>query len=399
MCRVASLFALLGALILVPVAGARASSLPAGFVGVNLDGPMWPTPAPGIDLADQFAAMERAGVEQVRVVFDWAAMQPYGAMRQVPALERGDYVDEGGIPTDFTQTDMLVGLAARYGIRLMPTVLYAPSWDSTRAPDGSIGRPARDAPYGRFLADLIHRYGPRGSFWRQHGPRVPIEDWQIWNEPDIRVFWPTQPWARSYVALLAAAHAAIHAADRSAKVVLAGLTNTSWRDLASIYAVPGARRDFDVVAIHPYTKTPSGAVEIVRFNRQVMDRNGGRRTPIVVDEAGWTSGAGHDVLDGAADVATTPRGQADQDSTLMRALAAQRGALGLIGFDIYTWASQPVNHGFTFTFAGLLSYAPPAGSRPGRLEPKPALYAFSRTALQIEGCRRKGARAWICIRR
>ena len=81
--------------------------------------------------------------------------------------------------------------------------------------------------------------------------------WQIWNEPNTST-WPIQPFAKTYVALVRAARTAISRVDPGAKVVLAGMPNYSWHDLETIYRVRGARRLFDVVAIHPYTAQPAG---------------------------------------------------------------------------------------------------------------------------------------------
>src|SRR3712207_9017976 len=45
--------------------------------------------------------------------------------------------------------------------------------------------------------------------------------------------------SRSYVRLLKAGHRALHAADRGATLVSAGLPNRSWVDLRSIYKAGG----------------------------------------------------------------------------------------------------------------------------------------------------------------
>jgi len=181
----AALSAVFGlAVCLVISATAAASPVPSGFVGMNLDGPIYPDTAPGIDLAQQFARMQAAGVTSVRAVFNWAAAQPYANWSQVPAGGTTAFVNDGGIPTDFTSMDEIVGLAASAGDERPAVVIYAPLWDvrgQTRTIDG---RPATDGPYANFLTDLVARYGPRGSFWRgRSGPIIPIRRWQIWNEP------------------------------------------------------------------------------------------------------------------------------------------------------------------------------------------------------------------------
>jgi hypothetical protein len=363
--------------------------LPNGFVGVNVDGPLFPIAAPGINLAVQFAKMEQSGVESVRLVFNWATAQPYESWSKVPAGDSSQYVDQGGVPTDFSQTDAVVRLAARFGLTVLPTVIYPPSWDSVGATPSSVGRPAVAGPYAAFLADLVRRYGPRGNFWRGNGAADPIREWQIWNEPDLPVYWPKQPFAASYVALLKAADRAVKLADPHAQVVLGGLANYSWRGLQSIYRIPGSRSTFDVVAVHPYTATPSGVITILGDVRAVMNRSGDSAKPMIADEIGWPSSLGHSTS-GQVSWATTKTGQAHRIAALLPMLAAQRRALGLSAFYYYTWAGTPQPRGSTFSYAGLFDYLG------GSLVGKPALGAFAHAALSIERCKRRSPLATRC---
>jgi hypothetical protein len=367
-------------LLVLPALAAAPTAVPTRFVGVNVDGPMYPDAAAGVNLFAQFALMQAAGVKSVRVVFDWSFAQPYGRWADVPAADRGLYTTAGGVPTNFAQIDAIVGLAARYGLTVLPVVIYAPPWDVAPHDDTTFGQPARTAPYAAFLTDLIARYGPHGSFWTgRSGPRVPIRQWQIWNEPDIAGYWPTQPFADTYVALLQAAHAAIKRADPGAQVVLGGLVNSSWKDLASIYRVAGARASFDVVAVHPYTAEPGNVIKILQLVRQVMNANGDRATPVIADEISWTSAQGQTTGPGIGlDINTTEQGQASDLATLLPMLASDRAALGLAAFYYYTWAGAEVHGGPTFGYAGLLRFAGDT------LTEKPAFSAFKAAALAME---------------
>ena len=141
----------------------------------------------------------------------------------------------------------------------------------------------------------MHRYGPQGSFWATHPrlPRLPIHMWQIWNEPGFDFYWP-QPFAASYVPVLAAAHAAIKAADPSAQVVLPGFPDWAWQFLATVYEQGGGvQRDFDVVAAHPYTQNPVNVIRFLRLMRTVMREYGDGTKPIMITETGWNSSLGH----------------------------------------------------------------------------------------------------------
>jgi hypothetical protein len=374
--------ALVVALAIVP-AGAAGSPVPHGFVGVVLGTPLFPNSDPAIYLDEQLNTMVSSGVQSIRVAVDWKAVQPYKRMAQVPQNQRYLFVQAGGIPTNFLLIDQMVAEAARRGITLMPTILNAPSWDALRHTTGGfVSIPRSVGPYARFVAALVQRYGPNGTFWQSNTPKLPVRMWQIWNEPNLRPFWPQQPWVQRYVALLKAAHAAIKRVDPGAKVILAGLPNYSWTSLQKIYAIRGARKLFDAVAVHPYTKRPQGVITILTFVRQVMNRSGDPRKPIIADEVSWPSSLGQTIHNNGYDFATTEAGQARNISQLLPMLGKYRRRLRLTSFYWYAWASTEHRNGLAFDYSGLLKYTPANF----QFTPKPALQAFTRAALALEGC-------------
>jgi hypothetical protein len=357
--------------------------LPGRFVGMVVDPPTWPDPT--VNLPRQLKLMVATGVESLHVVFDWAQSQPYAGWGSVPPAERSRFEDVNGVPTDFAALDRLVRLTAERRLTLLPEIVDAPSWDG-EAYRGAVVRLPRDAdPYAAFVGGLVRRYGPRGTFWAAHPsvPRVPITMWQIWNEPNLVTFWPVQPFAARYVALLRAAHDAIKSADPQAQVVLGGLTNYSWFDLARIYQIPGASSLFDVVAVHPYTQTPEGVITILGYVRRAMDRAGDAGKPIIADEVGWPSALGKTRVAPNQDFATTEASQATNIAALLPLLAQARRRLGLRAFYYYNWAGFERRGGFLFQFSGLFRF------RAGRFFVKPAYAAFRSAAMSIEGCCRR----------
>jgi hypothetical protein len=345
---------------------------------MNIDGPMV-TPQDHVSLPGQFALMRSNGVQSIRATFSWADAQPYGSWAQVTAGQSGAFVNgTGGIPTNFASTDQIVAAAAAGGMTVVPTVIDTPAWDALPRSGGGLSRPSDDRPYGWYLTTLIGRYGSGGSFWGQHPdlPRRPIRMWEIWNEPDIVGYWPTQPFARSYVALLRVAHSAVKLADRGARVVLAGVPNFSWQSLNAIYRVRGARGTFDVVDVHPYTKKPTGVITVLNLVRTSMQRGGDANKPIIVGETGWPSSLHQTPR--LFDFETTEAGQARNVSTLLPLLAANRQALRLIGFYWYTWMGQESQGAYPFNFSGLLSF------QNGQVRTKPALAAFGQAARKLE---------------
>jgi Beta-galactosidase len=235
--------------------------------------------------ARQFRLMRRSGVQSVRVIVPWSAFEPVPGYHPFGAL------------------DQTIRAAAQNRLGLLPVVVYTPQWASS-APVGlpdfrrELYPPANVDNYGRFLRVLIRRYGPRGSFWAENPrlPKRPLREYQIWNEPSARYFWEPRDYARSYPRLLRAAYRAVHRTDRRAKVVTAGLasfsqTGPNWRDLERFYR-NGARRQFDVVAIHPFSARLGRVVEIIRRNRRVMRRYGDSRKPIYLTELSFLASKG-----------------------------------------------------------------------------------------------------------
>ena len=343
-----------------------------------IDGPVF---TPGVKLGAQMAKMEASGVGSVRVAFIWSQAQPYARWSDVPRSARKRFSrGPGGVPTSYFETDRVVEAAARDHLSVLPVVTYAPSWDGLKA--GDHVQPAHTAPYAHYLTGLVKRYGRHGTFWSSlpRSIRRPITSWEIWNEPDLSQNWNTTPFAPSYVRLLRAAHAAIKRVDRSAKVILAAMTNYGWQDLAAVYKVPGSRSLFDVVAANPYTALPAGVITILGYFRHVMDRHGDGHKSLIATEIGWPSALGKATSDFG--INTTEKGQAKKLAQLLPLLAASRQRLHLNAFYYYTWMSTDPHHGVPFQYAGLLRFNPAHD----RISAKPAYLAFRRTVLRLESC-------------
>ena len=278
--------------------------------------------------------------------------EPYATCAEVPPADTGTFDCIGGVPINFQPTDKLVALAAKRGMTLLPVVFDAPSWAAKTVTPGDFPLPASDDLYANFMTALVRRYGPHGSFWAAN-PRlrpVPIRMWQIWNEPSLELYWPIQPFADSYVALVHAAHDAIKQIDPGAKIVLAGMPNFVWDYVSQIYDVSGSKQFFDVVAVHPFTAEPAGVITILQRVRDVMDRAGDGSKPILATEVSFPSAQGKSSQHFGFE--TTEAGQASKLSQLLPMLAANRNKLHLLGFYHYTWLSRDIRGGKSFSFSG-----------------------------------------------
>src|SRR5512133_4163172 len=228
--RRAVLIALVAALCLPAVAHA---GVPRDFFGVMANGPL---DDPAFALAAESAAMRRDGVGTERMEVAWDLVEP----------QKGQF--------DFALTDRKVLAAARAGIDVLALIVRSPAW-AARHPGQPFSSPRDPADYAAFAAVLVARYGPGGSLWAEHpavAPR-PVRDWQVWNEPNLAVYWAEQPFMRGYARLLDAAYSAIKRADPGATVATAGLANFSWRDLERLFAKGGAKLRFDAAAVHPFS--------------------------------------------------------------------------------------------------------------------------------------------------
>ncbi|HEX6458660.1 MAG TPA: hypothetical protein VF032_07075 [Thermoleophilaceae bacterium] len=355
------------ALVLPATAGAR--SVPQGFYGVVYDGAA--TNARPALQDTQFARMAKSGVESVRTVFSWADAQPV----------------QGGA-TNFAATDQLVALAAQHGMSLLPVVIYAPPWARIDAADPA-SPPADPASYAEYLTELAARYGSSGTFWAEHPevPRRPILYWQVWNEPHLTLYWDHPRWQEGYGALLRAAHTALRRADPRSRVVLAGLTGTSWTALQSLYTRGKVRGQFDVAGLQTYTGTAQHLLLAVQLFRKVLARHGAARMPLWLTEMGWPAAKGRiHVPSYQRTIVTNDAGMAKRLTAGYNLLARERRARNARVTRVYWYSwSSPYRRSSTpgtgiFRYSGLFRF------NGGAFATKPAFSAYVRSAREHEGC-------------
>lgn len=341
-----------GALLLVPAAApsSAGAAVPKDFFGVMVNGPLDST---AVDLDRQAADMRAAGVRTWRVEMAWDLIEP----------TPGSF--------DWTGTDRKVLAAARQGIDVLGLALRAPAWANGGDADPFVP-PSKPSDYAAYATALIARYGPSGSLWVEH-PEVakrPVRAWEIWNEPNLKDYFRTQPFAKPYAALLRAAYKAVHGADAGATVLMASMANYSWRDLAKLLDSGGARLRFDAAGAHPFSGRPSNALKIVRLNREVLDKRGYSKVPLWLTELTWSSAKGKKTPL-TQNWETTEGGQAERLRSVYKLLLAQRKALRLARVYWYTWATVDNGSPNSFDYSGLLQWRPD-----GTFRAKPALAAF-----------------------
>jgi hypothetical protein len=263
----------------------------------------------------EFVAMERARAGLVRFGLTWSQVEP------VPGARR------------WTEYDRLFASAARAGMLTLPVLSGSPSFAAARETYPPLSRSARTA-FASFVRDAVARYGPHGTFWADNPdlPYRPVRTWQIWNEPNFHSYWHGKPNAREYVALVRLSRRAIREVDPTGRVLLAGVAETrlgirSTTFLKQVYRVPGARRQFDAVAIHPYAYDDEWVLAAVRRARRVMNNNGDRRAQLWITEVGWATGG--PVSRATSAIRKSQLGQARLLTRTYRALIRHRRRLGL----------------------------------------------------------------------
>jgi hypothetical protein len=272
-------------------------------------------------------------------------------------------------PLDDPSVDLDAQAAAMRGVGIESWRVEM-AWDSIEPQPGQFEWATTDR---KVLAAAAH-----GIDVLEIPPR-PVRAWEIWNEPNLSVYFRAQPFARPYAALLRAAYPAVKAADPGATVLMASMANYSWRDLAKLLAVPGPRLRFDAAGAHPFSGKPSNALKIVLLNRQVLDRRGYRRVPMWLTELTWSSAKGKK-QPLTQNWETTESGQAQRLRTIYRLLLRNRARLRLVRVFWYTWATVDRGSINSFDYSGLNQALPD-----GAFRAKPALGAFRAVTRSARG--------------
>ncbi|NIP84508.1 MAG: hypothetical protein GTO03_02700, partial [Planctomycetales bacterium] len=152
-------------------------------------------------------------------------------------------------------------------------------------------------PWARMVHQVVERYRPGGALARQKGWPADrgIRVWEIWNEPDLSLFWNGS--VADYTRLLKVAALAARHADPDAVIMTAGLAdrpapgylahllaqlaqdaNPSLRDSQGWY--------FDAVALHNYAWSWDTGERIRQARQALRNYNPVKDRPIWLNETG-----------------------------------------------------------------------------------------------------------------
>jgi polysaccharide biosynthesis protein PslG len=294
---------------------AAATSGPGPIVGLIAGTAQWQN----ISIAGRLSqVVSTSDTKWLREGFYWSQLEP----------EPGRFT--------FAHYDRMVLLAAQHQVHLLVQLYVAPRW-AARTPTTV---PADPTAYAAYVAAVVGRYGPGGTFWASHPSLASyaVQTFEIWNEAyyingDGGRYDPGR-----YARLVKAAVTAGRAANPSARFLIGaemegefvplkagGRTWVWWVD-AMYQAVPDLNNYFDGVAVHPYGhdithRSPAilgqpyygyGQMRRIELIRKQFVNHGAASKPFWATEVGWPT-CTHGTIR-----CVTPAGQLRSLNTLMR---------------------------------------------------------------------------------
>ncbi len=283
-------------------------------------------------------------------------------------------------------TDAFVGALASRGIRAVPFVWGSPSWVASSPGRPPIDTAGHEQAWARFLKAAVARYGHGGSYWsgpyrQEYGAGatpLPIQSWQIWNEPNLKKYFApagsNSQLAKKYGTLLKISHDAITAQDPQAQIVLAGDPGyppsggpKAWEFLNSLYSVPNIKHYFDAAALHPYASDIYHVQIEIQNVRDVMVNHGDQDTPLWITEIGWGSAPPD-----RYGINQGPEGQKQRLSGAYRLILSHRNAWNIQRLFWFLWRDPDPSS----AFANRCSFCSSAGLHNFDRSPKPAFALF-----------------------
>jgi hypothetical protein len=201
-----------------------------------------------------------AGFKFVRMDLTWEAIE----------RKKGIY--------DFERTsyDALTEGCSKRGIRILYILDYSNRlYESERSIRTEEGRRA----FAAFAEAAATRYAGKGILW------------EIWNEPNIKLFWRPQPSVDDYCMLVKAAAKRIKEADKSGLVVAPATSTIPFKWLEDCLK-KGLLNLIDVLSVHPYrSQPPETVIKDYDKLRELIKRYApnGKKIPVISGEWGYSN--------------------------------------------------------------------------------------------------------------
>lgn len=229
------------ALHIVPTATIKDESTTIGIA----DSDMYDPNLTEEEIIKRFDDMQALGVDTLRVLVPWAAIQQ---------AEPGSPLEEL-FPQDWSRIDFILSQAQERDMAVLGVLNSTPYWGGADG-SGCLGCPgvAPDpAKFAAFASEAVTRFDTLY-------PGV-VSAYEVWNEPNYYRSWFPAVDPIAYTEVLKAAYTAIKAADPDATVVAGvlgavmsagGFTMDPVTFVQTMYA-NGAKGYFDALSYHPYS--------------------------------------------------------------------------------------------------------------------------------------------------
>lgn len=235
-----------------------AESFPTGF-GVNIH---FTDPEPG-----EMKMIAEAGFRWVRMDFKW----------DLTEKERGRY--------DFSPYERLLRALDEHGIRALFILDYGnPLYTAGKA----VRTPQAQQAFARWAVAAAKHFSGRGILW------------ELFNEPNVPIFWPPKPNVNEYIALAQTVSRAWQAAVPNEMLIGPATSGLDFDFLEPVLKA-GLLEYWSAVSVHPYRQTNPEIVAaeycvlretIARYrtaNGSKRDRGPTQKIPIISGEWGYSS--------------------------------------------------------------------------------------------------------------
>ncbi|MGR9545905.1 cellulase family glycosylhydrolase [Priestia megaterium] len=218
-------------------------------IGVNIHG----------NLREQEVKQIRdAGIKYVRVDLFWNSIEK----------EKGHY--------DFGQYDKLNQILKENNIKPYYVLDYS---NKLYEKDHSIVTEQGRKAFGKYVKAIVKRFKGQNGIW------------EIWNEPNLEMFWNNQPGYKDYGLLVETVAPIIKKYDKSGVVVapaISGISDTSLEWLKQLFKNEKVVADLDAISVHPYRNTkPETTLEEYDKLKGIIDKYGHKDLPIISGEWGY----------------------------------------------------------------------------------------------------------------
>lgn len=291
------------------------------------------SPQSNLDAKD-YRQMSRGKVEVLRTPLNWQGVQ----------IIPGDCEPEPDVNVcNWVSSDNVIGNAAQSGARVLPILSNLPGYISKDPNKVPLKGKARRG-WVDFVDAAVRRYGRGGTFWENEFPALyegepqPIVEWQVWNEPNGKVYFKPKPNPRKYAKLVKLTSRTIRSADPEARVVLGGMFGNAAinlkRFLRGFYEFEGIEEHFDALALHPYSANLRQLRLQIRWARRVARDHGDGDVGLWITELGWGSGKGGHPLEQGR------KGQKRKLKRSFRMLRRNRDKWNVEGVIWFTWQDR-----------------------------------------------------------